>query len=195
VGPAVVAAAALALVGAAATLTVGADPGPLPAVPHAAPECAARASGGDWLPDPACTPGARNPVVTRDGPRYLHTICRRGWATATRKRYFPYPGSERVKARIVRRYGEYAGTSLAGYELDHLIPISLGGSPADTRNLWAEVPPTPNRKDGIELWVRAQVCAGKLKLAVAQAQIARDWTQLDAGDTTPRSGSGGETDE
>jgi hypothetical protein len=193
VGPAVVAAATLALVGVAATLTVGTDPGPLPGLPHAAPECAARASGGDWLPDPACTPGARNPRVTQ--ANIASTICAPGWATKERARYFPRASSEKVKGRIVREYGAYGGTSLRGYELDHLIPISLGGDPAAAANLWPEVPATPNPKDGVERWVHGQVCAGKLTLARAQAQIARDWTQLDAGDTTPRSGSGGETDE
>jgi hypothetical protein len=188
----------VAVVGVGAWMLSAPTLAPLPAgpspLPHAAPPCAPRSSGGDWLPDPGCTPGARNPRVTQ--ANIASTVCRPGWATAERKRWFPYPASERVKGRLVRAYGAYAGPSLGGYELDHLIPISLGGDPADVANLWPESPATPNPKDKVEAWARAQVCAGRMTLAAAQTQMASDWRQLDAGDTTTGRGlSGGETDE
>jgi len=67
-------------------------------------------------------------------------------------------------------------------ELDHLVPLSLGGS-NDSTNLWAEVSDIPNAgfrnlKDGIEDRVHDAVCrAGSwITLDAAQAALADDWT-------------------
>jgi hypothetical protein len=185
--------AGLGLVTAAAVVAVGAQPAPrTPPAPSATSACHARWSGTDWLPDPVCTPGALNPRVTPDN--IWLTICVDGWATKERKAYFPYPASERVKTRMVALYGQYAGGSLRGYELDHLVPISLGGDPVDPRNLWPEAPRSWNPKDSVEASVRAQVCSGRMSLEVAQATLEGDWTLLKAGGVaSPR--KAGELDE
>lgn len=60
-------------------------------------------------------------------------------------------------------------------ELDHLVPLELGGS-SDVSNLWPEPGPIPNPKDRIENAVRRAVCAGKVPLALAQHAMAADWT-------------------
>ena len=62
-------------------------------------------------------------------------------------------------------------------ELDHLIPLELGGS-SDVRNLWPEVGPIPNPKDRVENELRDWVCSGRIKLAVAQQEIAKDWQHV-----------------
>jgi hypothetical protein len=171
--------AGLGLVTAAVAVAVGAQPAPrTPPAPTVASACHARLSGTDWLPDPVCTPGALNPRVTPDN--IWVTICVDGWATKERKAYFPYPASERVKTRMVMLYGQYAGSSLRAYEMDHLLPISLGGDPADPRNLWPEAPASWNPKDSVEASVRAQVCSGRMPLEVAQAAFEGDWTLLKA---------------
>jgi len=67
---------------------------------------------------------------------------------------------------------------LANFEEDHLIPLELGGSPRDPRNLWPE--PYYGRrgaraKDEVEDELRRAVCAGRLSLARARLLIRRDW--------------------
>jgi hypothetical protein len=59
-------------------------------------------------------------------------------------------------------------------ELDHAVPLELGGS-SDATNLWPESPPTPNPKDKVEDALNAAVCQGRGKLAAAQLAIAADW--------------------
>jgi hypothetical protein len=64
------------------------------------------------------------------------------------------------------------------YELDYLISPALGGT-GDIGNLWP-VPYsggvwTSRVKDALEDHLRELVCSGKLDLATAQREIARDW--------------------
>ena len=68
------------------------------------------------------------------------------------------------------------------YEVDHLIPLCLGGAD-DDRNLWPEprrsVEPTLNAeaKDRLEARMCSLVCSGALDAAVAQKEISEDWTE------------------
>lgn len=187
------AAVGLVMVGGVVSVAIGADPPPRPSLPSVPGlSCRARASGGDWLPDPVCTPGLASSQVTQ--ANLASTICRPGWATRVRRAQFPPSRAAEVKKDMMLAYADYAGPDEATYQLDHLVPISLGGDPADPRNLWVEAGGTPNAKDRVESWARGQVCAGRLLLRAAQREIAADWRQLDAGDTT-RQLSGGDVDE
>ena len=68
-------------------------------------------------------------------------------------------------------------------EEDHLVSLELGGSPRSTKNLW----PEPHHievggldlgsytKDGFETHLKSLVCAGKLTLNKARAEIAGNW--------------------
>lgn len=119
------------------------------------------------LPDPACTPGSLDPAVTQADIRA--TICTAGWTVRVRP---PAADTDRAKYQVAYpAYGIPAGTVS---ELDHLVPLELGGSNAIT-NLWPEVGPVPNAKDKVENDLRADVCAGELTLAQAQLAIAADW--------------------
>jgi hypothetical protein len=64
------------------------------------------------------------------------------------------------------------------YELDHLIPLELGGSNA-IANLWPQSyitrPYNAHVKDVLENRLHALVCARALPLATAQREIAKDW--------------------
>jgi len=156
--------AAVWLLAACLTLATG---GAAPAQP--APE-------GRLRPDPMITPGAIDPTVTEAN---IHaTICRTGWTRAIRP---PLPYTEALKRRQIEEYG-YRDRRLGHYEEDHLIPLSLGGSPTDPRNLW----PQPRhaaggwdaaRKDDLELWLHDLVCQGRMSLAEAQRAIAADWVR------------------
>ena len=70
--------------------------------------------------------------------------------------------------------------SASNYELDHLIPLEIGGAPSDVRNLWPEPHyTTPNSydKDTLENYLNKQVCSGALDLKTAQNEIATNWVK------------------
>lgn len=128
-------------------------------------QCHARDSGR--LPDPACTPGSYDPKVTQASIR--STICMKGWTATVRP-----PASQTDLAKFNVAYPAYSIPAGTVSELDHLIPLELGGS-NDITNLWPEVGKIPNAKDPVENDLKADVCAGEMTLAAARAAIARDW--------------------
>lgn len=74
-------------------------------------------------------------------------------------------------------YG-YADTNPKHYEEDHLIALSIGGAPNDTRNLWPEPRISEwgaEKKDQLEKVLYKNVCAQKLTLAEAQHAMATNW--------------------
>lgn len=129
-------------------------------------------------PDPLLTPGALNPDVTQ--ATIGSTICVPGWTATIR----PPPSiTAPLKVRQIAAYG-YTDTNPSSYELDHLVPLELGGAPGDPLNLWPEphaavlVDGTDvgaSVKDTFENWSKRAVCAGTETLAVAQDGIRRDW--------------------
>lgn len=127
------------------------------------------------LPDPSCQPGALNPAVTQ---ATIHsTICVSGYSTSIR------PSTSYTNALKVQQIAEYgySDTSTADYEEDHLINLSLGGSPKSPQNLWPEPRyetggSTATDKDTVEYKLYKAVCAGTIQLAPAQNAIASDWT-------------------
>jgi hypothetical protein len=155
--------------------------GPLPATGQPV------ATAPGVLPDSAFTPGATNPAVTPATIR--HTICSSGWTATIRP---PEAYTENLK-RLEDRAGgvvTYLGVSyevhgfeltdhyLSDFELDHLVPLEVGGSPADPRNLWLENRrqfPGPGEKDQLEDYLRRQVCSGTMTLVGAQKTIESNW--------------------
>jgi hypothetical protein len=126
------------------------------------------------LPDPTLTPGALNPAVTE--ATIDTTICVRGWTRAVRP---PAKYTEALKRRQIREYG-YGDRRLRSYEEDHLVPLDLGGSPDDPRNLWPEPRQAPggwdaDRKDELEAALVRLVCSHQVPLQEVQRAIARDW--------------------
>jgi hypothetical protein len=115
----------------------------------------------------SCVP--LNPDVTDATVR--KTICVLGWTKTVRP---PYSYTNEVKAKLVREAGLDESLKFA-YELDHTVPLALGGHPLALANLtlqpWAEA----NRKDLLERRLQILVCRGELKLSSAQACIAENW--------------------
>ena len=75
--------------------------------------------------------------------------------------------------RYGRRPEDFTG------ELDHLIPLSLGGT-NDPDNLWplpANKDIGPTQKKELELKLHERVCAKTLKLKDAQDAIKKDWVK------------------
>jgi len=124
------------------------------------------------LPDPNITPGAINPAVTQDNIQ--DTICVKGY---TKKIRPPQSYTNKLKKIQIREYG-FVDKNPRNYEEDHLIPLSLGGSPSDPENLWPHSKHTEwnaDKKDRLELRLYQLVCRGELPLEEARRTIARDW--------------------
>lgn len=124
-------------------------------------ECVPRADG--TLPDPRCTPGVVDGTVTRE------MLCD-GRHPTSQRRDVP----DGVRDAVLRDYG-YDPDTFEG-ELDHLIPLSLGGG-NQPRNLWPQPGRIPNPKDAVENRLRREVCAGRRSLDDAQHAIATDWRE------------------
>ena len=117
----------------------------------------------DKLPDPACTPGAVFPVTKED-------ICVKGYTKKVR--YV----TAKTKNLVYQEYG-ISSHAKGEYEVDHFIPLELGGS-NDLKNLWpeaAEPRPGFHEKDKVENYLHQQVCAGLMPLTEAQKQIQANW--------------------
>jgi hypothetical protein len=126
------------------------------------------------LPDPACTPGAVFAAAT------VAEICTPGYASGVRN------VPEALKRTVYADYG--MGPSVPGsYEVDHLVPLELGGS-NQVANLWPEIAPGYHEKDQVENELHDAICAGRIGLVSAQLAIARDWRH--AGVPVPGSGAG-----
>jgi hypothetical protein len=124
------------------------------------------------LPDARHTPGAINTAVGQGNIE--STICVRGWTRTVRP---SYEWSNSMKHRLLRQEG-LPSSMIHAYELDHLVPLELGGAPADPRNLWLQ--PwnggwSAHAKDDLENQLNHLVCSHRLSLAEAQRAIATDW--------------------
>jgi hypothetical protein len=118
------------------------------------------------VPDPKLTPGDAFEVTVQD-------LCVPGYTKKVRN----------VPAEMKREvYEEYGVTSHepGDYEVDHLIPLELGGSNS-IKNLWPEShrtsPWNAQVKDRLEGKLHKLVCAGQLDLKTAQQAIAANWIE------------------
>jgi hypothetical protein len=137
------------------------------------------ASDNHSLPDRGLTPGAIDPAVTQSN--IARTICVSGYTRSVRP-------SEGYTFNLKReqlddpRLG-YEDRDTHDYEEDHLVPLELGGSPDDRRNLWPEHWAEPNgarTKDRLENELHRRVCLDRgdpLRISLTQAQqaIATNW--------------------
>lgn len=150
---------AAALPGIAATAEVGASSTRAPALGHRTKSSGCRVRG--VLPDPACTPGSIFSAAT------VSQVCTPGYSKSVRN------VPESLKHSVYAEYG-IASHTPGSYEVDHLVPLELGGS-NDLANLWPELSPGYREKDAIENRLHSAVCARSVSLRTAQPQIARDW--------------------
>jgi hypothetical protein len=136
--------------------------------------CKIRKGAADLpMPDPACTPGAINPTVTLDIVRSgrLRTGCVRNCVTTQFQKGVEYD-----------RYGVHKDRETC--ELDHLVPLKLGGADS-LDNIWPQCGPFGaagmkiyfKEKDVVEDYFTALVKTGQMGLRDAQEAIAKDWTR------------------
>jgi hypothetical protein len=142
-------------------------------------DCRTSMRNGYPIPDPQCTPGGINPSVTTD------VITNPAWRTECVRNC---QSTESEKHVTYRWYGMREPPDNMGEnqvcELDHLVPLELGGADA-LGNIWPQCGPGGvaldaryfKQKDHVEDFLASQVKAGKMPLDAAQRGIATDWTQ------------------
>lgn len=117
------------------------------------------------------TPGVADPRVNQLN---IHqTICVPGYTATVRN------VTDAEKQEVFQRYGLDWSTH-ADYEVDHFIPLEIGGA-NDLSNLWPEsYEPAPgaHEKDRLENYLHSQVCSSTETLADAQHAITSDWLKV-----------------
>lgn len=110
-----------------------------------------------------------NPDVTQT--TIATTICQTGWTRTVR----PYVTQMKaIKSKMLAAIGEPIERRNR-YELDHKIPLALGGAVIDSRNLALQPIDEAHEKDAIEVCLSSLVCQGKIELEDAQSAIWEDW--------------------
>ena len=121
------------------------------------------------LPDSRCSPGAYYVTLTRDA------LCSPTFRTSEIRNV---PQSENFT--VEEEYGMPAAYYGRSIEIDHIVPLELGGS-----NAIANLFPEPGSggdnyhlKDRLENALHGMVCAGRMTLLSAQQEIAGNWEAL-----------------
>lgn len=115
---------------------------------------------------------ALNPDVRPD--TIAQTICTPGYTKDVRPATSYTNG---VKFKLMREQG-LAGSSPSDFELDHIIPLALGGHPRSLRNLMLQPwdgEDGAKRKDRLEVKLQCLVCSDQLELDEARRAIYEDW--------------------
>ena len=119
------------------------------------------------VPHEALNPDVRQETIQQ-------TICVPGYTASVR----PSPTyTNGVKAKLLRETGRPPAAA-SDFELDHRVPLALGGHPRNFKNL--ELQPWDGedgakKKDRLERQLQRLVCAGSEPLATAQRDIYQDW--------------------
>jgi hypothetical protein len=128
----------------------------------------------NYLPISTVTPGATNPAVTQS--TIASTICVVGYTKKIR------PSASYTtalkKKQLASTYSRYGTLQTSRVEEDHLIPLEIGGSPKDPRNLWPELwngTWGAHKKDALENKLHLMICAHLITLADAQQAFATNW--------------------
>ncbi len=128
-------------------------------------EPAALSSTPSPTPSSARLVGTLNPAVTQATIRT--TICVAGWTAKVRP---PASYTGPLERRQIRELGLSGGP--ADYELDHLMPLALGGAPRDPANLRPVPLKVAKQHDVWETRLHRAVCDGSSTLDGAQRRMS-----------------------
>ena len=141
--------------------------------------CRTTLSNGYPVPDKRCTPGGMVPDLSADvlRSRLWRTKCIRNCQSSEAEKHTVYDWYDLPKP--IHNNGKNQVC-----ELDHLVPIELGGADG-LGNIWPQCGPNEvalhdryfKRKDEVEGYLATKVRDGDMSLDEAQRGIASDWTQ------------------
>ena len=141
--------------------------------------CTPIVKNGYPLPDPRCTPGGIDRSVTVETLRnpQWRTKCIRDCETSEKEKHVAYTWYNINRPQVNTRENQIC-------ELDHLVPLELGGADG-MGNIWPECGPNGavlddryfRIKDRVENYLADEVKAGRMQLSDAQRGVAEDWTQ------------------
>lgn len=130
--------------------------------------------------DKIATPGALNLAVTQAN---IHTtICVPGWTKTVRPSTYYTNSLKKKQLSGTASGGVYkSDLPMTAFEEDHRVPLALGGSPKDPKNLW----PQPwtgqagnaKNKDVIETSLHRSVCSGRLTLQQGREVFLGDYSK------------------
>jgi hypothetical protein len=86
------------------------------------------------------------------------TICVSGYTAMVRPASIYTNG---VKMKLLQASGQEPASASA-YELDHIVPLALGGHPRALDNLQLQPWPEARRKDRLEVKLQCLVCSGQI---------------------------------
>ncbi len=142
--------------------------------------CNVGTRNGYPMPDPHCTPGGIDTSVTVEVLRNpdWRTRCIRNCESSEAQKHITYGWYNAHKPKINSEENQVC-------ELDHLVPLELGGADG-LGNIWPECGPDDTVlkeryfkiKDRVENYLAEEVKQGHIPLAAAQRGIAEDWTQF-----------------
>jgi hypothetical protein len=112
--------------------------------------------------------GAIDPAVTQ--ANVGQTVCQIGYTSTVRP---PREWSRAVKVRLMEE--QHLSWRIKDYELDHLIPLNIGGASRDPANLWLQRWDEARAKDDDELQMYHAVCSGRMRLEQAQRRMLDKW--------------------
>ena len=128
------------------------------------------------LPVLAFAKGATSPNVT--SANIHETICIPGYTKTVRP---SVAITNRIKHKLLRDAG-IGESHIIEYELDHVIPLALGGHQSRLENLPLhprECHYGAKRKDRIEVKLQCLLCSGRVPRDQARPQSAYDWHAAD----------------
>lgn len=153
--------------------------------------CQATIRNGYPEPDARCTPGGVTPGITAETLRdpAWRTKCIRNCQSSEQQKHVAY-----AWYGLPRPENNQGASQVC--ELDHLVPLELGGADG-LGNIWPECGPDDvtlreryfKQKDIVENYLAAKVKRGEMDLGAAQKGIATDWVQyLEEARTVCRNG-------
>lgn len=131
------------------------------------------------LPDKTVTPGAVNPEIIADRSRDKRlvdgvevNICAKDFRTGPFRHT-----TQSMKEEVCREYAAKDCPDPSKGEVDHVIPLEIGGEDA-LQNLWWQRSPEYHFKDhALEDKLPKLICSGKMTLKQAQTCIRDNWVE------------------
>jgi hypothetical protein len=143
------------------------------APPSPAPAAAPPAAFEHLVPHLPGTPaGALNADVTQS--TINSNICVTGWTTTVRP---PTSYTNELKRKLMQEQS-LPLAKIGLYELDHFVPLALGGHPKSPDNLWLQTWDGEwgaKTKDRLERKLQVMVCAHQITLDAARDAIRTNW--------------------